>query len=250
MGVNLNKPSLVIEFIGLPGAGKTTIAQNAIESLTTVGYHCFGLSTLDKPEGSEKAKGGLFSKLRSLKQFAIACLMYRRIAFYAFVYTLQVKPFSLINLRRFFVLMARLRFMMTLMKDDYDFIILDQGLIQYIWSIAVTGERPKNDKYLARLLKSILDKISLFVIMVDIETELAVERIFNRPTMRSRFDHMSPSKAQVLLSKHQEIFTQIVDSTGKFHDTGYLNVNGSQPIKQNVGLIVPFIEQAWQVSNG
>lgn len=249
MGVYLNKPSLVIEFIGLPGAGKTTIAQNAIESLTTDGYRCFGLSTLDKPESAEKAKGGFLSKFRSLKQFAIACVRYRQIACDAFMYTMQMKPFSFINLRRFFVLIARLRFMVTLMKDDYDFIILDQGLLQYIWSIAVTGERPKNDKYLARLLKGILDEIPLFVIMVDIETEMAVERLVNRPTMRSRFDHMSPSKAQVLLSKHKEIFTQIVDSAGKFQKTGYLNVNGSQPIKQNVGLIVPVIEQTWLVSN-
>lgn len=245
----MNKPPIVVEFIGLPGAGKTTIAQNAIENLTAAGYRCFGLSTLDRPESSEKAKGGLISKLRMLKQFAIACLMYRHIAIYAFLYTMQVRPLSYINLRRFLVLLARLDFMTTLMDRDYDFIILDQGLLQYIWSIAVTGEGPKNDKYLARVLKSILDEISLFVIMVDVETDLAIERIVSRPTMRSRFDHMPASKAQAILSRHKEIFSQIVDSANTFRDTGYLNVNGSQPIKQNVGLIVPFIEQSRQGSS-
>ncbi len=64
--------------------------------------------------------------------------------------------------------------------------------------------------------------------------------------MRSRFDRMSPSEAKVILSKHREMFTQIVYSADTFRETGYLNVNGSQPVKENVGLIVPFIEQARQ----
>ena len=132
------------------------------------------------------------------------------------------------------------------MNDDYDFIILDQGLIQSIWSIAVTGQQPSNGEYLERVLDSILDEIPLFVIMVDIETELAIDRIVSRPTMRSRFDRMLPSQAEAILSKHKEMFSQIVDSADTFRDTGYLNVNGSQPVNRNVSLIVPFIEQARQ----
>lgn len=237
---------LVIEFIGLPGAGKTTIAQSAIEELTGVGYRCFSLSTLKDPESPAKKSGGFFSKLKTLHNFAFACVVYRQLAMNALLYTLHMKPFSPGNLRRFLILLVRLRFMRSLMKEGYDLIILDQGLIQYIWSIAVTNQQPNRDKYLARVLKSILDEISLFVIMVDVETELAIERITRRPTMRSRFDWMSPSQAETMLSRHKDMFAEIVDAADNFRKTGYLNVNGSRPIKINVELIVPFIEQARQ----
>lgn len=237
---------LVIEFIGLPGAGKTTIAQKAIEYLTSSGYRCFGLSTLDNPEGIEKKKGGFFSKLRTLYNFAFSCVMYRRLAINVFLFAINVKPLRLVNLQRSLLLLVRLKVMKTLMDGNYDLIIIDQGLIQYVWSIAVTGEHPSNIKYLERVLKSILEEISLFVIMVDVETELAVKRIVSRPTMRSRFDRMPASKAEAMLSKHKQIFSQIIDTAHTFRDTGYLNIDGSQPIPKNVSLIVPFIEQARQ----
>lgn len=239
-------PPLVIEFIGLPGAGKTTIAQIAIEELTAAGYRCFSLSTYSDPESVDKKSGGFFRKLKTLYHFALSCAVYRQFAVNALLYTIHVKPFSLVNLRRFLILLVRLKFMRTLMNGNYDLIVLDQGLIQYIWSIAVTNEQPNNDKYLERVLKSILDEISLFVIIVDVEAELAIERITRRPTMRSRFDRMSSSEAEAMLSRHKDVFAQIVDSADKFRKTGYLNINGSQPIKNNVGLIVPFIERARQ----
>ena len=239
----MNAP-LIIEFIGLPGAGKTTIAQRAIENLSEAGYQCFGLSTLNNPESLEKKKGGIFAKLKTLYRFVYVCVVHRKFAYNAFLFSMHVKPVSLVNLRRFLILLARLIFLRTLLRNNYDFIILDQGLIQYIWSIAITGKQSLNKDYLNRVLKSILDELSLFVVMVDIETELAVKRIVNRPTMRSRFDRMSSTKIETILSTHKDIFSQIVQSTNAFKDTGYMSVNGSQPIQKNVGLIVPFLEQA------
>lgn len=240
---------LVIEFIGLPGAGKTTIAQMVIEELTVAGYQCFSLSTLSSPESIEKRRGGLISKMRTLYQFTLSCVKYRHLARNAFLYTLHVNPFSLVSLRRFFNLLVKLSFIETLMKSNYDLLILDQGLLQNIWSIATTGEQPDNDKYLERLLKNILDEISPFVILVDVESEIAHERIARRPTMRSRFDQMSPSKAEAMLAKHRSVFEQLVDLADKFRETGFINVSGSQPISQNVSLIVPFIKQARQANS-
>jgi hypothetical protein len=214
--------------------------------LTNAGYRCFSLSTFRDPESPEKKVGSFFNKLKTVRNFAFACFVYRQLAINALLYTIHMKPFSLGNLRRFLILLVRLRFMRSLMKGSYDLIILDQGLIQYIWSIAVTHQQPNNDKYLARVLKSILDEISLFVIMVDVETELAIERITRRPTNRSRFDRMSPSQAETMLSRHKDMFAQIVEAADKFRKTGYLNVNGNQPIKINVEIIIPFIERARQ----
>jgi thymidylate kinase len=244
----LSSQPLLVEFIGVPGAGKTTIAQVAIENLNASGYRCFGLSTLDKPETKEKLKGGILSKLRTTFQFALSCIIYPRIAIDALRFVMQVKPVNFNTIQRYILFMARLKFFSSLIEEDFDFIILDQGLIQYIWSIAVSGEEPTSDRYLAQLVNSLLDEMPLFVILVDIETELAIERIVNRPTMRSRFDRMAPSMAEVWLSTHKEVFSKIIESTGEFKSTGYLNVSGDQPVNTNIGLIIPFIQQARQAS--
>lgn len=242
----MNKQPIVIEFIGLPGAGKTTTAQIAIDKLSRVGFRCFGLSTLDKPETLEKKKGGLYSKLKMLNLFVYSCIFHSRIAADALIFVLNVRPIRATNIRRFVQLIARLPQLGNQMKDGYDFIVLDQGLIQAIWSIVITGEHPAANRYLERVLTSILEEFPLFVIMIDVETELAIDRIISRPTMRSRFDRMSALEAETVLSKHKELFEQIVQSTDKFEDTGYLNINGTRPVLENVDLIVPFLLEARQ----
>lgn len=245
----MNTTPLVIEFIGLPGAGKTTTAQIAIESLTSVGYHCFAQNTLENPESIEKKRGGILSKLRMLYHFLLSCVLYRNFAWNAFKFALTIKPFSFVNLRRFIVLVVRLKFLRSKINGNYDLFILDQGLIQYVWSIAITGKQSGNSNYLEGVLKSIINELSLYVIMVDVEAELAIKRIIARPTMRSRFDRMSPSSAEIMLSEHKKMFSQIVNLSASFRNTGYLSVNGRQSIQENVGIIVPFINQAWQSRN-
>ena len=123
-------PALVVEFIGLPGAGKTTIAQTAIEELTVAGYRCFSLSTLSEPESIEKRSGGFFSKLKTLYHFVLSCAGYRKFAANSLLFTINVRPLSLVNLRRFLILLVRLKSMRTLMESNYDLIILDQCRVE------------------------------------------------------------------------------------------------------------------------
>ncbi len=174
-----NQP-LVIEFIGLPGAGKTTTAQIVIDKLSAAGYRCFGLSTLDKPEALEKEKGGLDNKLKMLTLFVYSCIVHTQITIDMLLFVLQVRPISATNFRRFVLLMVRLTHLKSQMNDGFDFIILDQGLIQSLWSIVVTGEQPAARQYLERVLNGILDEVPLFVIMIDVETELC-HRSNNQP---------------------------------------------------------------------
>jgi thymidylate kinase len=243
-------PPLVVEFIGLPGAGKTTIARFVIEELTNSGYRCFGLSTLSNPETVEKKRGGLTNKLKTLYSVALSCVFHKQIALDAVSYALHLKPLNLASLHRVIALLVRLDFMRTMMNSNYDLIILDQGLIQYIWSMGTIGGSPTNDKYLEQLLQDVLDEVSLLVILVDVEVGLAVERINNRSTMRSRFDRFSTRQAETLLVKHKNVLTRIVDFVEKFKGTVYMDVSGNQAIKKNVSIIVPFIERAWQASVG
>ena len=47
-------PPLIVEFTGLPGAGKTTITNAVISELTKEGYDCFPSRTLDNSKTVER----------------------------------------------------------------------------------------------------------------------------------------------------------------------------------------------------
>ncbi|MGD2027622.1 MAG: AAA family ATPase [Anaerolineales bacterium] len=239
---------LIIEFIGLPGAGKTTIAQHMLAELNKAGYQCFSLSTLENPESVEKNKGGVLSKVGTFSYFLFSCLKDFRMCRDAFLYAWHVRPRRFENFKRFVVLLVRMNDLRTLLKENYDLIVLDQGILQNIWSIAATGDPPKNGKYLRQLLNSVLSQVPEFVVHIDVDVDLAVERIHQRPTMRSRFDRLSPRQAGILLTEYKRIFAQIIHAADYFQDTGFLYVNGSQPVEYSVSRIVPVLEREWQSS--
>jgi len=52
VGVFVINAAVIVEFTGMPGAGKTTIASAVISALTAKGYVCFppGLGTIGSPQ--------------------------------------------------------------------------------------------------------------------------------------------------------------------------------------------------------
>lgn len=237
---------LVVEFVGLPGAGKTTIAHQVIDELTARGYRCFGHSTLSSPEGREKRSGGVSSKLSTLGRLVSSCLAHRRIAADALDYTVRVNPLGILGLQRLLKFLIRLDFVRELMEGDYDVLVLDQGPIQNLWSIATTGRAPASSDQLARVLRDVLDEVRPHVVLVDVEPDLAFERVAVRSTMRSRFDRMPPSEAEALLARHGALFGRLVELAEGFAATGFLRVDGRHAVEKSASLIVPFIERARQ----
>lgn len=233
----------LVEFVGLPGAGKTTIAQRVIQELTDSGHRCFGLSRLDTPEGLQKEAGGFYDKLRSAGYCALSCIVHRKIAKDALLYGVHVEPFNIISLRRVFRFMVRLKSVTKLANGSYDMVILDQGIMQDIWSIAASGHPPSDDTYLERLINSILDRLSLLVVVIDIDVEKAIQRIARRQTMRSRFDRMPVNQAEALLNRHKDVFTQIVKVVRRCKRAECLSVSGDLPVDQNVEAIASFLER-------
>ncbi|MGE5251974.1 MAG: hypothetical protein ACM3QS_17350 [Bacteroidota bacterium] len=240
----MKRQPLLIEFIGLPGAGKTTIAQRVKAELEGQGYRCFGLSSIDSPEAVEKKKGGPFNKVKTLSRTLLSCLIYREIAASALSYTLRVRPLDRRTLRRLVTLLSRLDFTGGLVRSDYDILLLDQGLLQNIWSIAVSGDPPEDETHLKRLLKSVLDQFSPLIVGVHVGADLAADRVTTRRTMRSRFDRMDASRTEPLFVKYQDVISRILSLSADIQEEACLDVNGGKPPEQNVQLIVPFIQQA------
>lgn len=243
-------PPLIVEFTGLPGAGKTTITNAVISELTKEGYDCFPSSTLDNSKTDERRiLGQLFAKLRLLFYLTFCLVKHNHVTLNALRYAFRVTPFNLAGFRRVLMLVTRLELISSVTGDDYDFLVFDEGLIQNIWSIVITGN-PPSKKYLIRLLRNLLEEITLAIILVDVDIDIAVKRIEERSTSHSRFDRMSPNKAEKLLLKNAQHFECITGYAVALKKADRLKIEGSSPIEDNVNAIVHFVDHFWRVQNG
>jgi thymidylate kinase len=231
----------IVEFAGLPGAGKTTIARAALFELEELGLRCFCNESLVNHTAVRRPKSRHISgKFRTLLRFTFSGLRYRRVAvelFRCMAHTRSLSPASLNRAAGLLILLGRVR---SAPDGRYDLVLLDQGLIQYIWSIFVTGELP-SDRDLHRLLAAILEEVSLAVIFVDIGIDTAAQRIRERETMSSRFDEFSTPRVQEYLSRNTIVFEKIRCWISELSRAASLDVDGSRPVNRNVRRIVPFI---------
>ncbi|MBT8488489.1 MAG: AAA family ATPase [Gemmatimonadetes bacterium] len=237
---------LVVEFIGPPGAGKTAVAHEVIEHLEGEGYRCFGHSKARAPESIDKKSGGIGSKLTTLVRFAVLCLSHRRLTVAALRYTQAVRPRDVSGLRRLFILLSRFGFVRDVMAEGYDFVILDQGPLQNIWSIGTTGDVRPADRELLRVVRSVVEDLAPIVVLVEVDADLASERIATRPTMRSRFDRMSRSEASESLAQHEELFRRLFELAGRVGSPEGVRIDGSRPIARNADRLLPLISRARQ----
>lgn len=246
MGVIVTMAPVYFEFTGLPGAGKTTISKAVAHKLTGMNYKYYVNSSVSKTHiVGQVGFGRIFNKLETFYDLISSCILYKYVALNALICAIQTRPLSLVSFLRAAKLLIRLNFIKTIMRENYDLVILDQGLLQYMWSISAI-DNPLPEKHFIRLLKSLVAEISLAIVLIEIDVDIAIERINNRPTMTSRFDKMPLKKTEKLLMKQQDFFKQVVNWSGDLKDIRYLVVDGNHSVKKNTNTIVNFIEQTWE----
>lgn len=222
---------LYVEFIGIPGAGKTALANEVISMLP---YHkCFGrpvMSNLKKLETTNI----YFVKYSLL--FSGFILRRFRLIIFAFRYLCESNVFnSLRSVCKLIFVLYRIE--VAIRKcclSDYDFILLDQGILQELWSISINGNLPANE-FVIRVVEC-LNTQKIFI-AVDIDANEALKRIGNRLTMTSRFDRMPSVKAKALLRENLINYTKIIDSVRSTDRTRILEVNGMDELSKNASYI-------------
>lgn len=240
-GFAMTSPRL-IEFAGLPGAGKTTIARDVVAGLRQTGYHCFVNGNLDSPVPLANTDSSrLLSKVQTMHRLLASGSRHRRVAYHALRYAAGTEPRNLNRFGRVAHLLIWLEQTKAVLDDDFEFVIFDQGLIQSVWSIGVMGESP-SDKDLMDLLASLMQEVSPAVIYVNIDALEATDRVHKRSSMSSRFDRMSASETERILTRHNDFFERILGWCDEFQTFRHMTVDGSQPVLQNVRQVRDFIE--------
>lgn len=169
---------MIIELAGLPGAGKTTVCD-----------------LVAQPHGS---KGDVpFSAMRPSRPLL-------RATWHILVLCLTARPFRLQRLQRAFNLVVFLRHYVHHERC----ILLDQGIVQKLWSILADAEFHSDAR-----LEAVICGLSPFavdhVVWLEIPLEAAARRIDSRHDGRSRYDAMSPQSAAHLLEKRAPLLRSL-----------------------------------------
>lgn len=193
MGV-YNK-TIILEFNGVPGCGKTTTANLLKNELSKIGYKVGELNELFHCNKIVKNLKICISIIHMNNVFFLMNLI-------KFVFS--VKPMNLSRLK--YIKIAYYNYYMInyskAKQNNYDFLILDQGLIQSLISIS-HSDNIYNKKYLDKILMNITYKLdNICYINCDINNEESVLRIKARGLSQGRLDNIKD-------------FDQLIDTLNK-----------------------------------
>lgn len=201
------KIPLIIEFVGLPCAGKTTNAKKLVKYLREKGLNIPEISQLQKL----KASRGINAQ-QIIVNFQFLFFLIRRIGLFSNIlgYSFQVKPFNKKRLSRALILLKTLFVIEKNYWKGYEYIVLEEGIIQNIWSINLFTQEKNNsyNNFPFHKLKKFLN----VVVYLDEDIEKILDRLGKRPKKKtgSRFNLMPRDVARRNLLENQNDFDEII----------------------------------------
>lgn len=195
---------MVVECVGPPGAGKSTTCRMVMSSSM-----------------AQKLVIGQFSDIkvhiRSLSRMAQALLIFDAIRLHGgqlfrFVLLLFRKDsFAADSVWRYFKLCvfdAGLQQLLVLGK--FDVILLDQWIIQGIWSATIFKSEPK--RISAEVLRAFYFPVDVLVYF-EIDAASASFRVGNRTDGKSRFEHMSQRERTGMISGYKDYLYELFQAS-------------------------------------
>lgn len=191
----------IIEFFGLPSSGKSTLAQNlAIElEKNNVSYYniVYDVSHKSKPYRIFCKSFILFKELlksphKFFKQISI-------------IYNTRQK-----NLKDLIKVIVNWFFITNIIKENIankdrkGYVILDQGVIQAIWSINFNSEREVDYHEILKYTD-----IPDYMVIVNANEENINKRLLARIGEQSRFDNYAGQKMNLVFNKARDGFFNI-----------------------------------------
>ena len=203
----------IIEFIGVPGAGKSTIARALREIYP-------GMLGPQVPRAPFRANAQLL---------AAASLLF-----------LSLRPFAPNDPNRF----------VKLIEAHYVYrhglgapLLLEQGLIQRLWS-AVADRRAYSPERLAAFTRLLAGAGPDVIVWVTVDPEIAASRIHARPRGNSRYERMSKDAITAKLGPAAALYETLAALYRQHSGAAILKLSSDAPVAENVALIAQFLQSA------
>ncbi len=230
--------SLILEFVGLPGAGKTTICREVASQLNNQGVSFVSGDEILQQWRQQSTWQRLIKLIpQTQNQW--------QILLYSLFLASQVKPTNRQSFSKAAKIFANVKRLDAIARSaaprtqNSQIILLDQGLLQETWSVGITGTTPSAES-IKQELALLFHQRPMAIVYFQIDVDTALERIQNRPTSESRFDRMHPEAAQQLLSRYVAYMQKIVNCAHTFN-IPILEIDSSLPIDEKAKSILSWM---------
>ena len=191
------------ELYGLPGAGKTTICDPLIEQLRKEGYRVASWDEVFYRNCTISSKRRVF--LEMLCSFDEFSIFFR----YWLIYR-KCKSGHKYYLKKLLFLIHQI--LKTIEEENYDIVIIDEGIIQFTSSLCFMENFPDNVN-IEKIAYKFKKKFAIHPILCSVSMEECMKRIKERPYGQER--RYSYKKGQSFLKealKHRENNLNVISS--------------------------------------
>ena len=226
---------LVLEFVGLPGAGKTTIAARLLSELRARGLTCTERRDRDARRG------------RALHHLRRAAFLLRnpKLVTGSLRFAARARPISFGRLARAIKLTTWARALRSYAGSEVEVVVLDQGPVQDAWSVTVPAtvwDEAAMRAIVGPLVQTIGVSRAFVYVTVDIDT--ALQRLRQRRGVSSRFDHLSADVARGWLVRYERSLSSIAEYAIIAADAPVVRVDGNMPIEEQCRQVADFVDAA------
>jgi adenylate kinase family enzyme len=194
--VQSEPPLTLVELFALPGAGKSTVAE------------AFARQALVKTREDLSAEWANSSALERLAHVGRAFGKHRRLQ----------AAMRLAAGGRLYTWESQSRLMRLVIKAEWlrsrsGAVVLDQGFLQDIWSIFLSGKSMSADPdLLCTLVRSLYEGIDTRIVVLDVDPTTASARVSARTHGVSRFEHMPERQRLTALEAASGLQQQIMEA--------------------------------------
>jgi len=231
-----DREPLLLEFVGLPGAGKTAVAARVVAELRARGITCA------ERRGRRHGKGG---KGRRLVQRATSLVRHYELTLSSLRFAAGVRPLRLTPVSRAFRVAGWARQLHAYAASDVEAVVLDQGPLQDLWSLTVPG-RSWNEGAARAAVRHLMQvtRMPRVLVYVHVDVETAAERLRGRGGTSSRFDRLTAIQTWTWLTQYEQSLSSIFRSAVTISNAASVRVDGRRAIDDVAQEVIRFLDGA------